>query len=145
VARVAGESYVFGSHFNSLLKNFGCWTSGDYAHDVGFLHDQEILAIELHLGTRPLAEQHAVARLHAHLDDLAALVAATGADGDDLALGGLLFGGVGNDDAAGGLLLGVDTLDDHAVVQRTELALGRAFLVGARARDGSKNRVIRNT
>ena len=63
--------------------------------------------------------------------DLAALVAATGADGDDLALGGFFLGGVRDDDAAGGLLLGVDTLDDHAVVQGTELELGHAFLVGA--------------
>src|SRR5207237_5179689 len=137
VARVAGESYVFGSHFNSLLKNFGCWTSGDYAHDVGFLHDQEILAIELHLGTRPLAEQHAVARLHAHLDDLAALVAATGADGDDLALGGLLLGSVGNDDAAGGLFLGVGTLDDHEVVKGTARELGHHFFLCAWGRRGS--------
>src|SRR5260370_38137679 len=48
----------------------GCLTSGrlllrrggafDDAHDVGLLHDQEFLAIELHLGAGPLAEQHAV-------------------------------------------------------------------------------------
>ena len=25
VARVAGETYVLGRHFNSLLKDFGCW------------------------------------------------------------------------------------------------------------------------
>ena len=28
-----------------------------YAHDVGLLHDQELLAIELDFGARPLAEQ----------------------------------------------------------------------------------------
>src|ERR1700676_2988115 len=33
------------------------------AHDVALLHDQEINAIELDLGARPLAEQHAVANL----------------------------------------------------------------------------------
>ena len=34
-----------------------------HAHDVGLLHDQEFLAVELDLGARPLAEQHAVADL----------------------------------------------------------------------------------
>src|SRR4029078_851156 len=119
--------------------------SGDHAHDVGFLHYQEILAIELHFGARPLAEQHAVAGLDAHLDDLAAFVTATGADGDDLALGGVLLGGVRDDDAAGGLLLGVDTLDHHTVVQGTELELGHAFLVGACAQSGTKNLVMIRT
>src|SRR5215471_7658944 len=33
----------------------------DDAHDVALLHDQEIFAIDLDLGARPLAEQHAVA------------------------------------------------------------------------------------
>src|ERR1700682_1932933 len=86
---------------------------GDHAHDVGLLHDQEFLAVELDLGARPLAEQHAIAGLQIHLDQLAVLIAAAGADGDDLALRGFLLGGVGDDDAAFGLLLGVDTLDDH--------------------------------
>ena len=57
-----------------------------------------------------------------------------GAHGDDLALRRLFLNGVRNDDTAGGLLLGVDALDDHTVVQGTELELGHAFLVGARAR-----------
>ena len=54
-------------------------------------------------------------------DQLAAFVAAAGADGDDLALRGLLFGGVGNDDAAGGFFLGIDALDDDAVVKRANV------------------------
>src|SRR5262245_59428789 len=58
----------------------------DHAHDVGLLHDQELLAIELHFGARPLAEQHLVAALEIHRHELAALVAAAGADGDDLTL-----------------------------------------------------------
>src|SRR6188474_3834069 len=71
------------------------------AHDVGLLHDQEILAVDR--------------------DQLAGLVAASRADGDHFALRGLFLGGVGNDDAAGGLLLGIDALDDDAVVKRAEL------------------------
>src|SRR5690606_11607014 len=63
--------------------------SADHAHDVGFLHDQEILAIELDLGAAPLAEQHAVAGLDVEGDNLAAFVAGAGAHGLDDTLGRL--------------------------------------------------------
>src|ERR1700756_2881719 len=96
--------------------------SGEHAHDVGLLHDQEILAVELDLGARPLAEQHLVADLEVDRDELAALVAPARADREDLALRGLLLGGVRNDDAAGGLLLGIDAAHDHPVVQGTKLS-----------------------
>src|SRR4051794_11856610 len=63
----------------------GGWLGGllralalDDAHDVGLLHDQEFLAIELHLGAGPLAEQHAVAGLHVEGLDLTLLVARAG-------------------------------------------------------------------
>ena len=79
----------------------------DHAHDVGLLHYQEILTVELDLGARPLAEQHAVTNLKIDRDQLAVLVAATRADGDDLALRRLLLNGVGDDDAAGGLRFGI--------------------------------------
>src|SRR3954463_575825 len=59
---------------------------GDHAHDVGLLHDQEVLAVDAHLGARPLAEQHTVASLDVQLDDLAAVVAGAWTDGDHLAL-----------------------------------------------------------
>src|SRR6266566_192581 len=93
----------------------------DDAHDVALLHDQELFAVDLDLGARPFAEQHAVADLDVDRDQLAGLVAAAGANGRNLALGGLLLGGVGNDDAAGALFLGIDALDDDAVVKRTKL------------------------
>src|SRR5215470_13642906 len=92
----------------------------EHAHDVGLLHDQELLAIDLDLGARPFAEQHAVARLEVDRDQLAVIVAAARADGDDFALGGFFLGGVGNDDAAGRLILGIDALNDDAVVERTK-------------------------
>ena len=60
----------------------------DDAHDVGFLHDQEVLTIDLDLGARPLAEQDAVALLDVEGDELAGIVPRAGADGDDLALRG---------------------------------------------------------
>src|SRR5947208_5566284 len=87
------------------------------AHDVAFLHDQEIDAVDLDLGARPLAEQHALADLEVDRDQLAGLIAAARPHGDDLALARLLLGGVGNDDAAGRLRLGIDALDDDAIVK----------------------------
>src|SRR5271154_7187407 len=92
----------------------------EHAHDVGLLHDQELLAVDLDLGARPFAEQHAVADLDVDRDQLAGLVAATRADADDFALGRLFLGGVGDDDAAGGLFLGIDALDDDAIVKRAK-------------------------
>src|SRR5215212_4177986 len=89
---------------------------GDHAHDVGLLHDQEILALDLHLGARPLAEQHAVASLHVDRDQLAVLVTPARADSNDLALRRLLLGSIRNDDAALGLLVGFDAADHDAVV-----------------------------
>src|SRR5918995_1125215 len=93
----------------------------DDAHDVALLHDQEILAINAHLGAGPLAEQDAVAGLHVEGLNLAGLVAGARPGGDHLALLRLLLGGVRDDDAALGLLFRVDAADDHPVVQRTEL------------------------
>src|SRR4051812_38179029 len=91
-----------------------------HAHDVAFLHDEEIDAIDLDFGARPLAEQDALADLDVERNELASLVAATGADGDNFALRGLLFGSVRNDDAARGLLFGIKALDDDAVVKRAK-------------------------
>ena len=78
----------------------------DDAQDVGLLHDQEILAVDLHFAAGPLAEQDAVAGLDVEGDELALLVAGARADGDDFAFLRLFLGGVGDDDAAGGLLFG---------------------------------------
>src|ERR1700761_9017993 len=103
----AGSEKRFG--LGGLLLGHGLF---DDAHDVGLLHDQEILAVDLDLGARPLAEQDAVADLDVDRNKLAGFVAATRADSDDFTLGGLLLGGIGNDDATGGLRLGVDALDD---------------------------------
>src|SRR3954452_7983410 len=93
----------------------------EHAHDVAFLHDQQLVAVELDLGAGPLAEQHPVADLDAQRDQVALLVAGTRTDGQDLALHGLFLGGIGDDDAALGLLLLVDALDDDSIVQRPEL------------------------
>src|SRR4051812_20203087 len=73
---------------------------GDDAHHVGFLHDDEVFAIELHFGARPFAEQDAVADLDVDRDQLAGIVAAAGTDGDHFAFGRLFLSAVRNDDAA---------------------------------------------
>src|SRR6202166_2008451 len=90
------------------------------AHDVALLHDQQLLAVDLDLGARPFAEQHAVANLEVDRDQLAGFVATTRTDRGDFALRGLFLGSVRDDDAASCLLFGVDTLDHNAVVKRTE-------------------------
>src|ERR1700693_1229718 len=110
---------------------------GENAHDVALLHDQQLLAIELDLGARPLAEQHAVADLEVDRDQLAGFVTAARTDCRDFALRGLFLGAVRNDDAASCLLFGVDALDHNAVVKRTEfhailLAFCDYFWVGSR-------------
>src|SRR5882724_8918373 len=92
----------------------------DHAHDVGLLHDQKVLAIDLDLGARPLAEQHAVANLDVDRNELAGLVAAARTHRNHFALRGLFLRGVGNDDATGRLFIGGDALDDDAVVKRTK-------------------------
>ena len=69
VAGIGGELYVFSSHVRRSLRWSGksrCERealTADHAHDVGFLHDQQVLAVELDLGAAPLAEQDAVADL----------------------------------------------------------------------------------
>src|SRR5205807_2741669 len=73
-----------------------------YAHDVVFLHDEVLDAVDLDFGARPFAEQHAVAGLEIDRNQLATFVAPAGPDRDNLALLRLLPGGIGDDDAAGG-------------------------------------------
>src|SRR3984957_6376082 len=92
----------------------------DHTHDVGLLHDQKVLAVDLDLGAGPFAEQYPVARFEFERDQLAALVPSTRPHGDDLALLRLLLVGVGNYDAAFRLVLTLDTADDDTVMQWTE-------------------------
>src|SRR4051812_25337172 len=93
----------------------------DDAHDVGLLHDQELLAVELDLGAGPLAEQDAITGLHVRRHQLTLFIASTRSDGDDFALHRLFLGGVGDDDASGGPLLGREPADNNAVVQGTKI------------------------
>src|ERR1700744_4629014 len=96
-------------------------TSADDAHDVGFFHDQQLLAVALDFCAGPFAEKPLVALLRAERRHLAGLGPAAWPEGDDLALLRLLLGGVRDDDAAFRLFLAFEAADDDAVMQGTEL------------------------
>src|SRR3954451_23683858 len=123
IERVGGSS----SGSRPAVGSLGRGVSGDHAHDVGLLHDQKVLALDLHLGAGPLAEQHPVARLQVDRNELAGLVATARTDRNDLAFLRLLLDGIRNDDPALGLLFRFDAADDYAVMQGTELELGHVF------------------
>src|SRR3981189_54152 len=93
----------------------------EHAHDVGLLHDDEVLAVDFDLGARPLTEQHPVADLDVERMQLAVVAAASRPGRDDFALHWLFLGGIGDDDAALGLLLLLDAADQHAILQRSKL------------------------
>jgi hypothetical protein len=71
----------------------------DHAHDVGLLHDQKVLPINLDFGAGPFSKQHPVACFDVKRNELAAFVTRAWSCGDDLAFLRLLLGCVGDDDA----------------------------------------------
>ena len=73
----------------------------DDSENVAFLHDKQILAVDFDFGTRPLAEQDAIAGLDVERHKLAFFVSRSRTGGDDLALLRFLLGSVWNDDAPG--------------------------------------------
>src|SRR5205814_7682440 len=89
----------------------------EHAHDVGFLHDHQVLAIELDLGARPLREQHMIAAFDFERMQLAGLVEGAGTDGEYLAFHRLFLNRVEREDPAGGLRLRFDTEHQDAVLQ----------------------------
>src|SRR5260221_5236545 len=106
-------------NFTSFAAMFGP-PLGDHAHDVGFFHDDQIFAVQLDLGARPFAEQHAVTSLYVQRDQLAVFAAGAGAHRNHLTLHRLFLGRVGDDDTARGLFLRFHAANDHTVMQRTE-------------------------
>ena len=145
VARVGGEFDFLGRHdfsSSSVLKLRGSGIDGqaaflaalgllDDAQDVGLLHDQEVLAIDLDFGARPFAEQDDVASLDIERDQLAAFVARAWADGDDLAFLRLFLGSVGNDDPALGFHIAFGASNDDAVVKWPEFHWELLSVAGA--------------
>src|SRR5256886_8213517 len=118
---VSSRTRIWRAQSGGLLLGLGL---DQHPHNVALFHDEVLDAVDFDLGARPFAEQDAVADLDVDRNELAALVAAAGSNGDDLALLRLLLGGVGNDDATSGLRLGIDSLDDNAVVKRSEFHRG---------------------
>jgi len=68
-----------------------------------------------------LAEQHAITHLYVRGVLLAAVVTLARADGQDFALIRLFTSGIRDHDAGSGGALGFDALNDHTVVQRTNV------------------------
>src|SRR5213596_3007495 len=102
----------------SLPYEFGMWARarlGDDAQDVAFLHDQQVLAVELDLRAGPFAEQDPVAGLHVQRLKSAAVIAGARPCGDDFAFLRLFLRGVGDDDPAAGFLFFLDAADEDAV------------------------------
>src|SRR4051812_34426595 len=89
--------------------------------EVVLAHDQVLFAVDLDLAAAVLAEQHAVAGLDLRSDDLAVLVALARADGDDLGLDRFFLRGVRDEQTTGGLGFFFETLDQNAIVERTDL------------------------
>src|SRR5438067_2488657 len=93
----------------------------DDAEDVFLAHHQVLFAFDLDLGAGVLREQHAVADLDVEGADLAVFEDLAVADCQDLAFDRLFLGGIGNDDSALRLLFLLHALDDHAILQRSNL------------------------
>src|SRR5437899_9603792 len=91
----------------------------DHAEEVLLTEDQVLLAVELDLAARVLAEQHPIALLDVGCHHLAVLAPA-GTDRHHEALLGLLLGRIGDDDPPdAALFLVFHAFDDHPVLQRT--------------------------
>src|SRR4029077_14604429 len=114
---VSSRTRICRAHSGGLLLGIDL---AQHPHNVALFHDEVIDTVDFDLGARPFAEQDAVADLDVDGGEPAALVAAARSNGDDLPLLWLLLGGIGNDDATCGLRLGIDSLDDNAVVKRSE-------------------------
>src|SRR5215469_13222131 len=86
-----------------------------------------LFTLEFDLAAGILSEQDLVARLHFERDELAVLfVGLALPDRDDLPFLRFLFGSVGNDDAALGLFLFLDSPDQNAIAQWSNLHWGPA-------------------
>src|SRR4029077_10693970 len=82
-----------------------------------FAHDDEVLSINLDLGSRILPEQDPVSLFHRQRKHLSFVIALTAPDGDDFALLRLILCRIGNNDATpGGIGLFYPT-DQDSVVQ----------------------------
>src|ERR1700761_3137721 len=120
-AAIFYDSSLFGGEkdrLGGLLLGGG--SAGDDAHDVGLLHDQKFLTIQLHLGAGPFAEQDLVAVFDVERHKLPGFVAGGGPNGDNFAFHRLFLGCVGDDNPASGLFFSGQAPDNDPVMQGTE-------------------------
>src|SRR5262245_38368332 len=104
-----------------LLLLLGLRAVLEHAEDFVLTHDEELLAVDLDLLARVLAEENGVARLDVQRYALAIVLRLAGAGCDDFALLWFFLGGVGDDDPADLLFPFLDALNDDAVVQRSDV------------------------
>src|SRR5690349_15911526 len=103
----------------------------DLGEDVRLAQDEQVVAVDLHLGPAVLAVKDLVALGDIERNALlAVLIPGAIAYRDDLALLGLLTGGVGEHDAACSRLLLLDRLDDQAIAERLQVHSVLPPLVG---------------
>src|SRR5229473_2518023 len=110
---------LFGLAFDGGQRFLG--VAFDDGQHVILFHDEVLLAIQLDLLARILAEQDPVARFDVEGDPLAVVFHLPVAGRDDPALLRLFLGGVRDDDAADFLFAFIEAVDDDAVVQRSDL------------------------
>ena len=110
----------------------GLLRSHDYAKDIVFFHDDQVLALDLHFGARPLAEQDLIAGLDVERGERAVFRASSAADRYDFAFLRLFLSGVGNDDPASSLGLGLDPADQHAIMKGAKVHSGGILSTGVR-------------
>src|SRR5262249_26483272 len=92
----------------------------DHAHDVALLRDDEILAVDFDLSSRPLSEQHSVTDFDIERLKLAIIPPGARPGGNDFPFHRLFLGGIGDDNAACRLLLLLDAADEDAILQRSK-------------------------
>src|SRR6516225_9443499 len=89
----------------------------DHAHDITLLSDDEILAIDFDLGSRPLPEQYSIADFDIERSEFAVIVPCARSCGNDFAFHWLFLGGIRDDNAARRLLLLLNATDENAILQ----------------------------
>jgi len=110
----------------------------DDGHDVVLAEDEQVVAVDLYLGARILAEEDLVALLDIQRDEFADFVSAAGTDGNDFALLRFFAGCVRHDKPTGCLGLSVSTLNDNAVVKGAEIHIECSKVVAPRTRRRKK-------
>src|SRR5581483_9039756 len=93
----------------------------DDRHDILLAHHHELLVVDFHLGAAVLPEQHPISDFHIEGSNLAVLQDFALTHGNDLPESRFLARGVGDHDPARGLTLLSFPLDDHTVLQGTDV------------------------